>query len=338
MLSNSGREQAYTFNDLQLDQGGILPEVTIAYRTYGKLSPERDNVILLAHGYTSSHRFADPDSDLEAAEGSWKGLLGEGKAIDTAKFFVISTNMLGSCFGTTGPGSINPITGEPYGLKFPKFNLHDIVNVQHRLLEHIGISRLLSVIGPSYGGMQALQWATDFADTVASIVPVVAVPWNSPHDVPSDELMEFLARDPNWNDGDYYSSGGMFETMKALRIETLRSYGAAFDIDSSATRWARQFDANSLIVLDEAQLNWDLRPSMHRIRARVLFVLSSSDAYYPPSLAPEVMRAFAEAGVEAKYVEIDSNHGHLASGVDADKWSGQLGEFLEEIRCNAKIA
>lgn len=327
--------------DLHLRSGAVLRNAQLAYVTYGRLAPDCRNAVLLTHGYTSSHLFADGGG---ASEGSWGYLVGPGRAIDTERLFVVSSNMLGSSYGSTAPRSRDPATGRPYGPDFPAIALPDIVTAQRRLLDRLGVRGLVAVVGPSYGGFQAFAWGIEFPDFMRGLVPVVTG-LRSPGTLDMDALQRRFAADPGWNGGRYYEAGGMLATMTALRAETLRGYGieqelavrfperAARDAEIAriARAWAAEFDAHSLLVLGRASNAFDAQAQVARIRARVLYVLSRSDALFPPSLAPTVLAALRCAGVAARYEEIDSPHGHLASGTDAAKWAPALRAFMAEL-------
>ncbi|MBO0712673.1 MAG: alpha/beta fold hydrolase [Acetobacteraceae bacterium] len=335
-------DDAYTIRDFRLESGVVLPEARIAYVTQGRLAPGGRNAILLTHGFTSSHHFAGTGG-AGASEGSWAALVGPGKVIDTERYFVVAANMLGSSYGSTSPASRNPATGKPYGPDFPAITLSDIVAQQHALLGHLGVGHLVAVIGPSYGGFQAFQWAVDYPTFMHGIVAVVSAPR-----LPSDrntleDMTAIFAEDPAWNGGHHYTTeGGMAGTMKRIRMNTLRNYGLEADlaaritdpakrgaeIERLAEAWARIFDPNSMIALRKASLRFDVTPQFSRIKARVLYVLSTTDLLFPPSLAEPVMQALAAAGVRAEYVELESDRGHLASGLDAAKWAPALGRFL----------
>lgn len=338
-------ENAYTIRDFRLASGIVLAEARIAFITQGRLAPDGRNAILLTHGFTSSHHFAAA-AGLGASEGSWAALVGPGKVIDTERYFVVAANMLGSSYGSTGPASPNPATGKPYGPDFPDITLSDIVAQQHALLRHLGVQHLVAVIGPSYGGFQAFQWAVDYPTFMAGIVPVVSAP-RPPSDRNSlEDMIATFARDPAWNGGHHYASAdGMTATMKRIRMNTLRNYGLeaelaariedpaerAAELERMAGTWARHFDPNSMITLRKAYMQFDVTPLFGRIQARVLYVLSTTDTLFPPTLAGPVMSALARAGVRAEYVELKSDRGHLASGLDAAKWAPALRRFLAEL-------
>ncbi len=324
--------------DLKLTSGKILEAAQLAYVTHGTLAPDGRNAVLLTHGYTSSHIMGG------SSEGPWDALVGPGKPIDTDRLFVVSSNMLGSSYGSTAPSSRNPASGRAYGPDFPEFSLVDIVTAQRALLDRLGVKHLVAVVGPSYGGFQAFQWAVTFPDFMDAIVPVVSAPVR-PGEMDIPALQARLAKDANWNDGHYYEAGGIGPTMTDLREETLRRYGAEAElagrfpdkaardaeIRRRAAQWAGEFDAHSLLALGRAANRYDVSGQFDRIKAKVLYVLSRTDVIFPPSLAPNVMAGLKRAGVSAEYVEIDSEHGHLASGTDAAKWAPALRRFMDGI-------
>jgi homoserine O-acetyltransferase/O-succinyltransferase len=326
---------SFTFTDFRLRNGEVLPEVTIAYCTRGRLAPDGRNAVLVTHGYTSGHRMIE--SGAGSSEGSWSTLVGPGAPIDTERCFVVCSNMLGSSYGSTNAASRDPRTGRPYGSRFPHITVADIVTAQRRLLQHLGVKHLSAVVGPSYGGFQAFQWAVTFPDDMNGIVPVVSSPRAQSRDRVATLLARF-ERDPNWHGGDYYDTPGMRETMQALRVETLKRYGMnASDaaIERLASIWAKEFDANSLLILGRAMESYDVTAELGRIRVPVLYVLSRTDELFPPSLAPGMLASLREAGVEASYFEIDSELGHLASGADAVKWAPALREFMARLSLRA---
>jgi homoserine O-acetyltransferase/O-succinyltransferase len=330
---------------LTLENGQVLSDVTIAYDTYGRLAPDGRNAILITHGYTSNHHAAGRYGPADSKVGWWDRLIGPGKAIDTARFFVVSSNVLGSCYGTTGPGSLNPATGKPYGPEFPDLTMRDIVVAQHEFLIRLGVTHLVAVAGPSLGGRQAFQWAVTYPDFMDGIVAVASSPKGLGKDDAVHHLMQRLATDPNWNDGWYYERGGITPTLTTIRMETLKRYGIEAVIGSGqlspaqrearirrqAEAWAREFDAHSLVVLRKASVRFDAQRDFNAIRAKVLYVISRTDQLFPPSMGARVMGRLQAAGVEATYVELDSNFGHLASGREADQWAPTLQAFLERL-------
>ncbi|MFO1024623.1 MAG: alpha/beta fold hydrolase [Acetobacteraceae bacterium] len=329
----------FTFSDFRLDSGEVLPSVTLSYVTRGGLAPDGRNAVLVTHGYTSGPAMIEPG--VGSSEGAWSTLVGPGAPIDTDRYFVVCSNMLGSSYGSTNAASIDPRTGKPYGSRFPRITVRDIVSAQMRLLEHLRVKHLRAVVGPSYGGFQAFQWAVTYPDFMDGVAPVVTSPL-PPQSDRIEGLLKWFAPDPNWNAGDYYETGGVKETLTRLRIDTLTRYGLRDSLAEThadpdaelrriAASWADVFDANSLFILGHAMAAYDVTREYNRIRVPVLFVLSRTDALFPPSLAPVVMDGLRKAGVDATYFEIDSDHGHLASGADAAKWAPALRAFMAKL-------
>jgi homoserine O-acetyltransferase len=331
--------------DFRLQSGIVMPDVTIAYRTLGELAPKRDNVVLVTHGNTSGPHMVDPLAP--TGEGSWSEIVGPGKAVDTDRLFVVCPNMLGSSYGSTNATSIDPTTGRRYGPHFPDITVRDIVGTQRMLLDHLGVERLVAIVGPSYGGFQAFQWAVDYPDAMKGIAAVVTAPFVQPERAEGNimNLHGTLSKDPAWNGGDYYDRGGVLESLIQIRCATLKTYGIEarlrdrlsdpVEIEAAireeAAQWARGFDANSLLILAKALRGFDVTPAFGQIKARVLYVLSRTDRLFPPTLAPGVMAALESAGVDADYFLIDSDYGHSASGRDAQKWAPRLRQFIERL-------
>jgi homoserine O-acetyltransferase/O-succinyltransferase len=345
MSDSTTGSKAFTTRDCRLQNGVVLPEVTIAYRTLGTLSPVRDHAVLITHGNTSGPQMIDPGGS--TGEGSWNALVGPGQAVDTNRFFAICPNMLGSSYGSTNAASVNPKTGKRYGPDFPDITVRDIVATQRLLLDSLGITKLVAIVGPSYGGFQAFQWAVDYPDAMKGIAPVVTSPR-----VPRERsegnvarLVATLSQDPNWNGGDYYDVGGVLESMIQIRIATLKTYGIETRLRNTlsdpdqiekaireeATKWAEGFDANSLLVLAKALRSFDVTAELGKIRAKVLYILSRTDRLFPPELEQQVMPALEAAGVDADYFLLDSDYGHSASGLDAHKWAPRLKTFMDSL-------
>jgi homoserine O-acetyltransferase len=337
--------KTFVTGDFRLQSGIVMPAVTIAYRTLGALAPHRGNVVLVTHGNTSGPQMIDPGGS--TGEGSWNEIVGPGKAVDTNRFFVICPNMLGSSYGSSNAASIDPSTGKRYGPRFPDITVGDIVATQRALLDHLGIERLVAIVGPSYGGFQAFQWAVDYPGMmkgIAAIVTAPAVP-RERAEGNVERLLATLSKDPNWNGGDYYDRGGVLESMIQIRSATLKTYGIETRlrdtmsdpeqieavIRDEATHWAQGFDANSLLILAKALRGFDVTAQLDRIKSKVLYVLSRTDRLFPPELAAPVMQGFKAAGVDADYFLLDSDYGHSASGRDAHKWAPALHQFMEGL-------
>jgi len=339
-------DRFFSIRDFRLANGTVMPKATLAYESYGTLASDGRNAVLITHGFTSGHHAAGRNPANGGQPGTWDGLIGSGKAIDTDKLFVVASNMLGSSFGSTNAASIDPRTGRPYGADFPAIVLADIVDAQKRLLDWLGVKHLVAVAGPSYGGYQAFHWAVAYPDFMDAIVPANTAPWASINtDKQYEEMRARLATDPDWNGGNYYGSGECTAVLADIRIETLKRYGidASYGprypdplereaaIRTTAANWAKNWDANSLLILRRALLGFDARPEFAKIKAKVLYVLCRTDALFPPKIAPGIMQALEEAGVEARYFELDSELGHSSSGPEHKKWSPVLREFLAPL-------
>ncbi len=272
-----------------LENGQSLPRVDVAYETYGMLNSARDNVILVQHGLTGSSHAAGKYAPENRSVGYWDGLIGPGKVFDTDRFYVVATNSLGGCRGTTGPASPNPLTGQPYGVSFPLVTIRDMVRVQERMLrEHLGITRLSLVTGGSMGGMQALEWAVMFPDRVRNLLPIATGAYSTARSIAFNELARRAIRlDPAWKHGDYYggADGGpqhglalarMIATMTYLSQDAMESrFGrtpatqgisadtdlerdlhARFDVEeylyAEGAALVRRFDANSYLYVSKA--------------------------------------------------------------------------------------
>lgn len=331
--------QKFSCSGFALERGGVLPELTLAYETYGTLAPDRNNAILVCHGYTSSQHAAGD------ADGWWHDLIGKGKTIDTGRHFVVSANMIGSAYGSTGPASTNPGTGAPYGPDFPEITVGDMVAAQAALLDHLGVGQFGAVVGYSYGGYLTLQWGTTHPKRMRALIVVASgLKGRGTPDMVA-ALQNRFAECPGWNGGHYYGhaeDGGIRDLLAAIRLETLRSYGvdqglrdalgdaaeAERRLEEQAREWAADFDANSLIALRKALIGHDISPALPAIEAPLLYVLSRTDTLFPPALAAPAMDLFRRAGIEAAYHEIDSEHGHAAPRTEWHKWSEPLAAFL----------
>jgi homoserine O-acetyltransferase len=325
-----------------LEGGGGLAEMCLAHETYGTLNAAADNAILLCHGYTSNPHAAGDGT------GWWHNLIGPGRAMDTDRYFVVCSNMIGSAFGSTGPGSVDPATGRPYGPNFPDITTSDMVAAQNLLLDHLGIGELAAVVGFSYGGYLTFQWGVSHPRRMRALVPVAT--WNKSRGGPETvtQIEDRFAQCPGWNGGDYYAGaedGGVLDMLAEVRVETLRSYGvdvalrdqlgsegaATAELQKRGQAWARQFDANSLIVLRRAAVIFNAWDNAANIKAPLLYVLANTDQRFPADeLAVPTMAHLKASGVNGSYVEIDSPYGHLAPTEDWRKWAGALETFLDQ--------
>lgn len=353
---------------VRLDCGRELHHVRVAYETYGTLSPERDNVILVCHALSGDAHAAgiakappeagtrdgfgaeERDGASAKALGWWDGMIGPGKAFDTDRYFVVSTNLLGGCRGTTGPSSIDPATGRPYGSDFPVITVGDMVRTQRAFLDALGIERLAAVAGGSLGGMQALEWAVSYPDQVDSIVVIASTHALHPQGVAWNAIArESIMRDPAWQGGHYYGTGrapdaGMGVGRMVGHITYLSGpaledkFGRRlqfsddlrytitepeFEVESylrhQADSFVKRFDANTYLYISRALTYFDLarqhgggslERALANVRARTLLIAFSSDWLYPPSASQDIEQALRSLGKPVEFEVIDAPYGH----------------------------
>lgn len=341
---------------LLLDCGMMLPEIQAAYETYGKLSPARDNVVLVVHALTGDSHPAAHDRDDEI--GWWEPLVGPGCPIDTNIFYVICSNVLGGCQGTTGPASINPDTGHPYGACFPQITIRDMVRVQKRLLDKLGIERLVLVIGGSMGGMQALEWAVTYPDMMDGAAVIAAPGHTTPQAIAYNVVgRRAVMLDPAWQEGNYYGSQGPAEGLaiaRALGMITYQSDASMTEkfgrkrrndqfeienyLDYQGGSLVKRFDANAYLYLLKALDLHDVsrgyasyQAALRRVKARVLVIGVSSDILYPPYQQQQLVKELKAAGVRAEYSEIESCHGHDGFLIDFPVLRPMVDRFIRSI-------
>jgi homoserine O-acetyltransferase len=371
---------------LQLDCGQSLHPVRIAYETYGTLSPARDNVILVCHALSGDAHaagvaktppaesardgFAAQDRDGAAGRGLgwWDGMIGPGKAFDTTRFFVVSTNLLGGCRGTTGPSSLNAATGRPYGSDFPVITVADMVRAERAFLNCLGITRLAAVAGGSLGGMQALEWAVLYPGEVDSIVVIASTHALQPQGVAWNAIARnAITADPDWQNGHYYGSGrapnagmGIARMVGHITYLSARSLGDKFgrrlqagsDIRYTLTNpefevenylryqadaFVRRFDANTYLYTSRALTYFDLArqygrgrlaEAIRNVSARTLLIAFSSDWLYPPSGSEELAAAMRAAGKPVEYHVIDAPFGHDCFLLEEARQTPMIERFL----------
>lgn len=350
---------------LDLERGGHLPEVTVCFETWGKLNEAKDNAVLICHALSGDSHVTrhDPEDD----PGWWEILVGPGRPVDTDRYFVVCSNVLGGCRGTTGPNFISPATGTPYGADFPVVTVSDMVEVQKRLFDHLGIDRLRAVIGGSLGGLQALAWATEKADRVASAVVVAAAPRLSSQGIAFDIVgRNAIRQDSRFAGGQYYDGAGpeaglalarMLAHITYLSDESMRAkfdatrlqprmidteFESMFSVGSylahQGDRFVERFDANSYVTLSTAMDLFDLGGTRERLReslapatCRWLFLSFSSDWLYPPIASRALSDTLVEQSKRVSRCEITSAAGHdsflLPAGMDLG--GPMIASFLE---------
>jgi homoserine O-acetyltransferase len=334
---------------LELYSGSVLPAYTLTYETYGELNPQASNAILICHALSGHHHVAGRYSEDDKAPGWWDTMIGPGKPIDTRRFFVVGVNNLGGCHGSSGPSSINPATGKPWGSSFPLMTVPDWVKAQARLADRLGIDRWAAVVGGSLGGMQALQWSIDFPDRVAHALVIASAPKLSAQNIAfNDVARQAILRDPDFHGGDFYAQGVLPRSglrlarmlghitylsddgMGAKFGRMLRSgeykfgYDVEFEIESylryQGDKFSDIFDANTYLLMTKALDYFDparayadnLVTALQQAKSQFLVVSFTSDWRFSPLRSREIVQALVAADKKVAYGEIQSSHGHDA--------------------------
>jgi homoserine O-acetyltransferase len=354
---------------LRLESGARIQGLEIAWRSFGTLNADRSNAVLICHALTLDQHVAGLHPTT-GKPGWWTGLIGPGRPLDPAHWFVICSNVVGGCMGSTGPGSIDPATGKPYGLTFPVITIGDMVRAQAMLVEAMGITRLASVVGGSMGGMQVLQWAASYPDRLESAVCVASAARHSAQNIAFHEVgRQAVMADPDWRGGAYAEAGvrpgkGLAVARMAAHITYLseaalqRKFGRelqndglswGFDADFQVESYLRhqggtfvdRFDANSYLYITRAMDYFDLAAEHGGVLAEAFrpargvnfCVLSfTSDWLYPTAESRHIVRALNAAGARASFLEIESDKGHDAFLLDEPVMDGALRGFLASVR------
>jgi homoserine O-acetyltransferase len=371
--------QTYTFAHdapFVLESGATLGPVTLAYETYGRLNADRSNAILILHALSGSAHAAGVHSPDDSHPGWWDDCIGPGKAFDTDRFFVICSNVLGSCYGSSGPASIDPATGRPYGLNFPVITVGDMVRAQLRLIDHLGIGTLLAVAGGSMGGMQALEWAAHHPERLRAAIPLATTARHSPMLIAFSEVgRQAIYADPAWNNGDYYDNGKRPDAGLAVarmvghitylsdasmqqkfgrRLQTREQYGyefqTEFEVESylkyNGNNFTRRFDANSYLYVTKAMDYFDLSAPTGSLAAafaaavdvKYLVVSFTSDWLYPSYHSKELVRALTAVGADVTYLDIESTWGHDAFLLEVETMTRLLTSFLDRLVAEEGVA
>ena len=365
ILTDGGTWRFPETQPLRLDSGATIAPLEVAYQTYGRLNADKSNAVLVCHALTGD-QFAASPHPVTGKPGWWARVIGPGLPLDSDRYFIISTNVIGGCMGSTGPASINPATGQPYGLAFPMITIADMVRAQAMLVEALGIETLFAAIGGSMGGMQVLQWAADFPEKLFSAVCIAAAARHSAQNIAFHEVgRAAIMSDPDWRGGAYEVQGvrpekGLAVARMAAHITYLsekalqRKFGrelqrdglswgfdADFQVESylrhQGTSFVDRFDANSYLYITRALDYFDLAAgyggvlaeAFRRARAVRFCVLSfSSDWLYATSESRDVVRALNAAGCRASFAEITTDKGHDAIFLDEPALDSALRGFL----------
>lgn len=357
-----------------LEGGGSLNDVTIAYETWGTLDADASNAVLVCHALTGDSHAAGRSGPAHPAPGWWDDLIGPGRAIDTERYFVVCANVLGGCQGSTGPASVDPATGRPYGSAFPTVTVRDMVRAQKVLTDELGIGPWLAVMGGSMGGMQVLEWAIMFPERVRGIVPIATCAATTAQQIAYSAVeRRAIAFDPGWRGGDYYDAPpgegphrGLalareiaqityrtdevfeerFDRAELDPIESGMGLWQRFDVegylDHHGTKLARRFDANSYLSLSKAMDLHDVgrgrqstRAALARVQARALTMAITSDVLYWPRQQEAICDALRAGGARCDHVTIDSPHGHDGFLLEPVQVGEALHAFLEEVNKDA---
>ncbi|MBF0494372.1 MAG: homoserine O-acetyltransferase [Candidatus Omnitrophica bacterium] len=344
-----------------LESGIKLRGLEVAYETYGELNEEGTNTILVCHALSMDAHAAGYHAGSKKP-GWWHELIGPGKAIDTDRYFVVCSNILGGCMGTSGPKSVDPETGKPYGLSFPVISIGDMVNAQKRLLKFLGVERLLAVTGGSMGGMQALEWTVKYPDMVASCIPIATTYKHSAQQIAFDEVgRQAIMADPDWHGGNYYGktlpASGLavarmvghitYMSYKSMdkkfgRMLTKDKLGYGFTTEFEVEGYLRyrgdnfvkRFDANSYLYITKAMDHFDLQGGgdlfkiFRGVKSRFLVITFSSDWLYPPEQLKELVKALKMNGIDVTYCEVNSDYGHDAFLLEFEVQSKLISGFL----------
>ena len=352
---------------LALSSGAELPEFELVYETYGTLDAARSNAILVCHALNASHHVAGSYAGRDDGEGWWDNMVGPGKPVDTDRFFVVGVNNIGSCFGSTGPASINPATGRPWGSDFPIVTIEDWVDAQGRLADRLGIARFAAVMGGSLGGMQALSWAIRYPQRIANALVIAAAPNLSAQNIAFNEVARAaILTDPDYHDGHYYAHG--VKPVRGLRVarmighityisdeqmgekfgRALReglnySFAPEFEIESylryQGEKFSEYFDANTYLRITKAldyfdpaaATGGDLSRALAPATCRFLVISFTTDWRFSPARSREIVKALVDNRRDVCYAEIVAPHGHDAFLLDTPQYHAVVRAYLERL-------
>ena len=358
---------------LELECGRALDAYDLVYETYGKLNTNASNAVLICHALSGHHHAAGYHSMKDKRPGWWDNCIGPGKAIDTNRFFVVSVNNIGGCHGSTGPASLNPETGQPWGPDFPMVTVKDWVNSQARLADRLGIQRWAAVIGGSLGGMQALQWAIDYPDRLGHAGVIASAPKLSAQNIAFNEVArQSILTDPHFHGGRYYLHDtyprqGLIlarmvghitylsdDAMRAKFGRDLRSgrfhfgFDVEFQVESylrhQGETFSRNFDANTYLLMTKALDYYDparnfddsLVKALEATRCKFLVIAFTTDWRFAPARSEEIVNGLVEVGRDVSYAEIDTDKGHDAFLVDIPEYLKVFGAYMHRVANEAE--
>jgi homoserine O-acetyltransferase/O-succinyltransferase len=360
----------FHFDSLDLECGEVLHNIDLSYETYGQLNKNKDNAILILHALTGDSHLAGKYLESDSKTGWWDKFVGSNKAIDTNEFFVICSNVIGGCSGSIGPSSINPKTNKPYGLSFPFITIKDMVKAQKHLINSLGIQKLVSCIGGSMGGMQAVEWAVTFPSYSLSFIILASSAYQSPQNIALHEVgRRAIMNDINWNNGQYYSAqrpdnglsiarmiahitylsdqsmhhkfGRRIKGKEELNFELHNEFEVESYLEYQGRSFIKRFDANSYLYITRAvdyfdygdgKLKLALQNKSFQEKVKFLILSFSSDWLYPSYQSLEIVKALQYNNLPVSYADIQSSFGHDAFLLEYEKLSPILKSFINSIK------
>ncbi len=357
-------------DEMILDSGAKLGPVTLDYETYGSLNQDKSNVVLILHALSGDSHVAGYYTPEDENPGWWNNMVGPGKGIDTNKYFVVCSNIIGSCMGSTGPCAIDPDTVLPYAVSFPVVTIGDMVTAQKALMDHLGINRILAVVGGSVGGMQVLEWCARYPDMVVSAIPLATTTNHSALAIAFNEVArQAIVADPNWNKGNYYfgekpglglAVARMIGHITYLSDESLRlkfgrrlqdktdfsfNFDGDFQVESylhyQGKKFVDRFDANSFLYITKAADYYDFEKqhgdgsavkAFSKTKAKFLVVSFTSDWLYPTYQSKAMVKAMKKNGLDVSFCEIEAEWGHDAFLISNERLTTVIRGFLERVR------
>ena len=351
---------------LKLQCGQVLAPITLCYEVYGTLSKNADNAILIEHALSGDAHVAGYHSPDDEKPGWWETMVGPGKTFDTNKYFIVCSNIIGGCSGSTGPSSINPKTGKRYGMDFPLVTIADMVHAQKKLMDHLKIKKWLCVAGGSMGGMQVLRWALLYPDCLVSAIPIATSSLISPQSITFNWVgREAIMSDPAWNNGNYeeqpdkglaiarmlahitYLSEESMRRKFGRKLQFSKDYSFDFDKDFSVEsylehqgmRFVERFDANSYLYITRAidyfdvtdKTGGDMAKGLEKMKCKCLVVSFTSDWLFPPEQSREMVRGMLKNGLDVSYCNIESSYGHDAFLLEDDTLGRLVSNFLSNL-------